>query len=252
MIPIDDSNTLNIKLFPTYPPPPFLLPHHVPLSAVRLESLTDDNWDLTVMLILPFIDGVHSVRQIALLADADYKLVRTAVAHLLYYGCVTLLDVFSFGASYAITAEIGSLVRDPKLQEEGIRYVLQQDSIVAEPSGYGMNGTKLVELYCSFKQGQSLKNWCIEHAEIMEQIDIRRFITFGTIKNFLYRVHKYAIHTLTKASGSITEAWTGGQEFMRFLDGTHCFDEMCTQLMISEKELLRRLKEVGDVQIIQK
>ena len=204
------------------------------------------------MLILPFINGVNSVRQIALLADADYKLVRTAVAHLLYYGCVTLLDVFSFGASYAITAEIGSLVRDPKLQEEGIRYVLQRDNTVADPSIYGISGTKLVELYCSFKQGQSLKNWCIDHAEIMEQIDIRRFITFGTIKNFLYRVHKYPIHTLAKASGGITEAWPGSQEFIRYLDGTHCFDEMCTQLMINEKELLRRLKKIGDVQIIQK
>ena len=36
----------------------------------------------------------------------------------------------------------------------------------------------------------------------------------------------------------------------KYLDGTHCFDEICTDLMISEKELTARLKAWGDVQII--
>ena len=42
----------------------------------------------------------------------------------------------------------------------------------------------------------------------------------------------------------------GDKELERFLDGTHCFDEICTELMISEKELGQRLKARGDVQII--
>ena len=249
MIPIDASNTLNIKLFPTYPTPPPVFPHHVPLSTVRLESLTDDNWDLTMLLILPYIDGVNSVKQIALLADADYKLVKKAVAHLLYYGCAVLLDVFNFGASYAPTAEIGSLVGNIEVQEEARRYVLRPDSTVTEQ---GIDGTKLMELYCSLKQGQSVKSWCIEHAEIMGIIDVRRLITFGVIKGFVYRVHKYAILTSSKSSTGINGARSADVELVKFLDGTHCFDEICTELMTSEKELLARLKDLGDVQIIQK
>ena len=42
----------------------------------------------------------------------------------------------------------------------------------------------------------------------------------------------------------------GDRELERFLDGTHCFDEICTELMISEMELGQRLKTMGDVQII--
>lgn len=42
----------------------------------------------------------------------------------------------------------------------------------------------------------------------------------------------------------------GDRELERFLDGTHCFAEICTELMISEKELGQRLKTRGDVQII--
>ena len=260
MIPIDDSNSLNIKLFPTYPPPPSISPHHVPLSTVRLESLTDDNWDLTMLLILPHINGLNSVKQIALVADADYKLVRKAIEHLLYYGCVILLDVFNFGACYAPTAEMAGFVADKEAQEECRRYVIKPDSGLAgagpenEPR---MVGTRLVELFCSLRQGQSLRNWCMEHADVMGVMDVRRFITFGVIKGFLYRVHKYAIASSpggTDLGGKKEkgEKGAGTAALARYLDGTHCFDEICTELTISEKELVVKLKGFGDVQVIQR
>ncbi|MCJ1484253.1 Nitrogen permease regulator 2 [Schaereria dolodes] len=294
MIPIDASNTLNIKLFPTYPPPPRILPHHVPLSTVRLSTLTDSNWDLTMLLILPYINGLNSVKQIALLADADHKLVRTAIAHLLYYGCILVLDIFQFGGIYAPTAEMATFVTDTDMQAECLKYVLllpdtrlpgaaADNNAALASAGYGVDidGTKLVEWYCSLRQGQPLKSWCVEHADVANVIDMRRFITFGVIKGFLYRVHKYAIAT-TATSPEATESGIGaaaaaaaasrrkrrsgkgsrkgkevvlgpGQEddeLTKFLDGTHCFDEICTELMISEKELMGKLKAMGDVQII--
>ncbi|MCJ1300734.1 Nitrogen permease regulator 2 [Hypocenomyce scalaris] len=265
MIPIDESNTLNIKLFPTYPPPPPISPHHVPLSTVRLESLTDSNWDLTMLLILPYLNGLNSVRQIALLADADYKLVRKAIAHLLYYGCVILLDIFSFGAIYAPTAEMAGFVQDADMQDECARYVAIPDSglpgtggnaALGGEHGQGSSaGIRLVELYCSLKQGQSLKSWCIEHAGALAGLDVRRLITFGVIKGFLYRVHKYAIATSLLAVGGGKQREQKTKEppdagLAKYLDGTHCFDEICTELLISEKELVGRLKGFGDVQII--
>ena len=81
MIPIDELNTLNIKLFPTYPPPPPVKAWHVPIFIVRYEALMDENWDLTMQRIVPYINGVHSVKQIALLADADYRLTRSCIKH---------------------------------------------------------------------------------------------------------------------------------------------------------------------------
>ena len=274
MIPIDDCNTINIKLFPAYPPPPSLAPHNVPLATVRLASLKDDNWDITMLRVIPFIDGINSIRAIALLADADYRLVRKAIAHLIYYGCVMLLDVFSFGACYAPTAEMGAFVADAEMQNEGRRYVLSPESSSgmeypgnsdrAELIRRHVDGSGLVELYFSLRQGHSLRNWCMEHAEVVGIVDIRRFITFGVIKGFLYRVHKYATITgatvtadkhLDRSGGSEGELnkivlGGGDAELSKYLDGMHCFDEICTELMISEKELLARLKTWGDVQII--
>ncbi|MCJ1467726.1 Nitrogen permease regulator 2 [Pseudocyphellaria aurata] len=346
MIPIDDYNTLNIKLFPTYPPPPPLLPHHVPLSTVRLSSLVDQNWDLTMLLILPHINGVNSVAQIALAADADYQLVRKAIRHLLYYNCIFLLDIFSFSAIYAPTAELASFVESPQLQDECARYVTipysdDYDNHNDDHSGHGngmgppllgddlgalISGTELAQLYCSLKQGQSVRHFFIEHAAALDGIDIRRFIIFGVIKGFLYRVHKYAIaispggssssrrlfaahragknKDLFKSTAQVEEDDDGEQGrdndndnndddddndvgdgaesgiakqqqqqqtktkkqrksskadlLTPYLDGTHCFDEICTELQISEKELVARLKEWtggcgsggGEVQII--
>lgn len=271
MIPIDDSNTLNIKLFPTYPPPPPLYPYHVPLSTVRLDSLTDPNWDLTMLRVLPHIDGINSVKQISLLADADYKLVRKAIEHLLYYGCLLLLDIFSFSAIYAPTAELASFVEDVEMQAECARYVaLPVDGHLEGSKRDVIDGFQMVELYLSLKQGQNVKAFYIEHAEIMNKMDVRRFITFGVIKGFLYRVHKYAIATSQtsrrkrdsktrvkqKKTPSISvepgtdEVDSDLAELETFLDGTHCFDEICTELMITEQELMGRLKAIGDVQII--
>ena len=79
----DESNTLNLKLFPTRPPPPSIRNWHVPLSVVRFASLQTSAWDLIVQRILPYIDGVNCVSAIARLSDTDVGLARRAIAHLL-------------------------------------------------------------------------------------------------------------------------------------------------------------------------
>ena len=44
----DDSNAINIKLFPIYAPPPPVKAYQVPICAVQLELIMDVNWDLTM------------------------------------------------------------------------------------------------------------------------------------------------------------------------------------------------------------
>jgi nitrogen permease regulator 2-like protein len=41
------------------------------------------------------------------------------------------------------------------------------------------------------------------------------------------------------------------ERLKKYLDGTHCFDEICTALEISEKELMERIKRYpGEVLVI--
>ncbi|KAL9103601.1 MAG: hypothetical protein Q9163_001365 [Psora crenata] len=313
MIPISDTtSTLNIKLFPIYPPPPPLHAHQVPLLTVKVDQMVDSSWDLTMCRILPFINGIHSVKRIALLADTDLKLTRKAIKHLLHYGCAILLDIFSFSAVYAPTPAMAEFVQNEAMQqEECLRYValpcLQRPTPASNSNGNGNNGvdmdmymhahnrhlhnddlvveesspmstTRLIELYLSLHQGQSVKAWCAEHPSVPKALDVRRFITFGVIKGFLYRVHRYAIAASVvsstarkgkslqqqrsrrvqgeeKLKGDADDDVEGEENedeegLGKYLDGTHCFDEICTDLMISEKDLMGRLKAWGDVQII--
>ncbi|KAM5456825.1 Nitrogen permease regulator 2 [Microsporum audouinii] len=260
MIPIDELNTLNVKLFPLYPSPPIVKAWHVPLFTVRCETFMDENWDLTMRRIVPYINGINSVRKISILSDADFTLTCRAIRHLIYYGCAFLLDIFSFSAIYAPTAEFSStIVPDKQMQCECARYVnicfspsgipsssaksmftvaassstshqkgsvprsshgisvssddpwVEHDSIwpkidtsIPSTSGEGsskfnsktiVDGVGLVELYSSLKQGQTVKQWYLKHMRELANIDVRRFITFGVIKGFLYRVHKYPFAT---------------------------------------------------------
>ncbi|GME23335.1 bap31 domain protein [Neofusicoccum parvum] len=141
MIPIeiqDDSNTINLKLFPTRLPPAPVHAWHVPLLTIDLEMYTAPSAmnphsfsnrcatlssDLTLTRILPYIDGINSVSFISQLADTDLGLTRKAIQHLVYYDCVVLLDIFQFGAMYAPTPIIAHFFTDEAALAECARYV---------------------------------------------------------------------------------------------------------------------------------
>ncbi|KAG8533874.1 uncharacterized protein KY384_001615 [Bacidia gigantensis] len=300
MIPVDGTTTtLNIKLFPLYPTPPRVEDWQVPLLTVNLEDMKEEEcWDLTLLQVLPHIDGVNSIKRISTLADADSKLVRKAIRELVYYGCTVLLDIFTFSAIYAPTESIGNLVTDVAMQDECLHYItipsfsttttLPPPTLLSPSDTNGdITPTRLIELYTSLSQGQSLKTWILSHGgeTLVKTIDIRRFITFGVIKGFLYRVHRYAAASDNlpsskhksvkkgkgllqqqrrqetqplgqkkqgKGDGAHDENHDEGemQNLAPFLDGTHCFDKICTDLGISERELMARLKKYGNVQII--
>ncbi|KAK6539293.1 Nitrogen permease regulator 2 [Orbilia ellipsospora] len=282
MIPINESNTINLKLFPVIPPPAPIKAFHVPISTVRFESIMDSNWDLTMQRIIPYIDGINSVRRISELADADYTLTKKCISELLYYGCIIIVDVFRFANIYAVNSELCAFVNDSTgLHEECQAYISSTGRILDFPS--------ILELYTSLRQGLSVAEWSLENAERLRDVDVRRFIQFGIIKGFLYRVHKYpvriddgtgavaAVNPPLAAGagsavslpglmmggglggadtmGSLVAGKTGksittgsgilmadkGLPLLRFLDGAHHFDSICTDLQQSEKEVLKNL-----------
>ncbi|AEO70178.1 225ef28f-1ed3-4656-9704-568af9a4f778 [Thermothielavioides terrestris] len=101
MIPVDDANTINMKLFPHHPTPPEVKGWHVPVAKMKFADVVDPTWDLTLQRVIAHIDGVSDVRRIAFLADVSLELTQLALRHLLYYDTILLLDMFFFGACYA-------------------------------------------------------------------------------------------------------------------------------------------------------
>ncbi|KAI9729281.1 MAG: Nitrogen permease regulator 2 [Cirrosporium novae-zelandiae] len=125
MIPIDDSNTLNTKLFPLLPPPPQIPPYSVPLLLIQPSLLSSSTLqpslsppltpsalspDLLLLLLLPHINGINSVARISRLANVSLKITTEVLRCLLWQHAIMLLDIFSFGAVYACTEAIGELI----------------------------------------------------------------------------------------------------------------------------------------------
>ncbi|KAF7584509.1 Nitrogen permease regulator 2 family protein [Clavispora lusitaniae] len=264
-IPIDSANSVDIKLFPILPPPVNLKAFQVPILQVKLHSLIDVNWDPTMVKILPYINGLNSVKRISELADADYLLTKQCIQHLMHYQCITMVDIFQFSNIYAPTNNIGDFLKPNGMAEDCQAYVISTSDWSASSSNpltprtpvtpltpgllgksvkdsensdsanssyfvhkniasstspltknslgrSGPGGTvwrqtihvpskaTLFYLYRSLNQGQTIKEWYIQHQKALKNIDVRRFINFGVVRGITYRVHSYPIlHSVTKS-----------------------------------------------------
>lgn len=206
-IPIDLANSVDIKLFPSLPAPALLQPHQVPMLTVRLSLLVDVAWDPTMVRLLPYINGINSVRKISVLAGAEYTLVAQCIQHLMHYQCIVLVDVFQFSAIYAPTNRVGDFLTVPEMAEDCQAYVITQADVppLSRTQDYFKElkipaKATLFYLYRLLNQGQTIKEWWIQHQKMLRNIDVRRFINFGVVRGILYRVHLYPVlHLATKA-----------------------------------------------------
>ncbi|ETP30888.1 hypothetical protein, variant 2 [Phytophthora nicotianae P10297] len=186
-IPVDTANIVNLKLFPTLQDPAPVFEYQVPVAIRDLRALLENSeWDLALQQIVPFIDGVRYVKRISLEADVEIAIVKKCVRQLLYYGCVTLIDIFLHSNIYANTPKIAVLANDPKLQAECAVYISKSGH--APPSF-----ARIFALYCSVQPSLRMSDFCVVYSESLTFIDVRRFITFGLIHGFLRRVHRYPI-----------------------------------------------------------
>ncbi|GAV26966.1 hypothetical protein PMKS-000427 [Pichia membranifaciens] len=253
MIPIDASNSVDLKLFPISPPPPQVHSHDVPIALVKLYLLIDSLWDPTMLKIMPFINGINSIAQISELSDANLDLTKECIRHLLHYKSIALLDIFQFQNHYTITSLIGNFLRDPDMANACQDYVLNvkgtfsdiplksttrrqsntnsissnmnelyglsasyssaknarkpelltMDSSSSNPFGSQKkqqirkltlpSKATLFQLYNSLNSNMSVSQWYMENAKLLEFIDVRKFITFGTRNGIITRIHWYPV-----------------------------------------------------------
>ncbi|KAJ3192249.1 Nitrogen permease regulator 2 [Irineochytrium annulatum] len=197
-IPIDDANMINLKLLPTYPNPEPVRDWQVPVALLNIEKVMDKFWDMTLLRIVPFVNGVNSVKRIAELSDVEQELVRIGIQHLLYYGCIKMMDIFQFCNVYAVAPTINTLLTSPDIQSECREFVCRRINTdtpsLHRPPPTPPSFPILFRLYCSLKHGLTVREWVEENAEFCHHLDVRRFISFGVIKGFVYRVHKYPVY----------------------------------------------------------
>lgn len=265
----------------------------VPLLIRELPDPERWTWDLVLEKVRPHMDGVNHVKRIARLADVDLKLVKKAVWELVLHERVMVLDIFHFQAVYALTSEFALFTKNVEVVEECRNYVAidPKDGMFAsvlgketleEASRAPPDKSTIVELYAILKPGLSIADFCLAHQDLLANIDVRRFITFGVIKGFLRRLHKYALALdppdfqpvpAPPSATDLDEAWrkaalssgwatppTDGAgilqdkldeeararqeevELVRYLDGKHCLDKVCVEMGLQERKLLEKIK----------
>ncbi|CCH62048.1 hypothetical protein TBLA_0G01010 [Henningerozyma blattae CBS 6284] len=124
LIPIDEGNSVDIKIFPSMVPPSISISYEdVPVAMVDLSHVMDVNWDPTMLKIVPFIDSINSISRIAALSNSDVDFVVECIRHLVYYQLVILSDIFQFTNIYAPTSRLRDFLTDINLATDCQTYV---------------------------------------------------------------------------------------------------------------------------------
>lgn len=118
----------------------------------------------------------------------------------------------------------------------------------------------LFELYCSLRQGKLLHEWISQNKGLLGGIDVRRFISFGVIKGFLYRVHRYPILTENNNDKRMNDKSRSLRKYFlslwslipRHLNGKIHMDGLCTMLECSVKDVEDQLAQFENVQWVWK
>jgi hypothetical protein len=176
----------------------------VPLLVRELPDQRGWTWDLVLEKVHPFVDGVNHVKRIARLADVDLKLVKKAIWELVLHERVLLLDIFHFQAVYTLTAAFALFVGNLSVIDECRAYVaidpkhsmfasVLDPQVLSESSPETPSRATILSLYSTLKPGLSVADFCLAHQTLLANIDVRRLVTFGVIKGFLKRMHKFAL-----------------------------------------------------------
>ncbi|KAL3817777.1 hypothetical protein ACHAXA_002421 [Cyclostephanos tholiformis] len=98
---LDDANLLGLRLFRPPPPPvPYVPDHAVPILLRPDWQLQTYDWDLTINWIVPHIDGIKHVRQIAASTEVDMDMVRACLRVLRHHNVLAHVDVFRYRNVY--------------------------------------------------------------------------------------------------------------------------------------------------------
>ena len=175
-----------------------------------------EEWDLALRRVIPFVDGVSHVKKICQAAAMEPPAVSKALQHLLYYGCIRMLDIFQFSNIYIVLPTLRDLYSNTILQ----RACLQTVAInPAEPVDF----QSVFSTYAQFQPDTIVKTIVLRSRLEELNIDIRALIQFGLLNGLIRRIHKYPVSI---ASNSSTITSSSISNVHQMVDGKHSYDEI--------------------------
>ena len=216
-VQINSFNKLGLKVIPRLIDPPEVMDYQVPVAICDISELATQEWDLSLLKILPFVDDKRHVKLIAQLSGVAPVITRRCIRQLLYFRCVQLVDIFMYSNKYACTTRVIELAENYDLQKHCLNYVWAG-------SGEPPTHMKVFRLYIALRPTLEFKDFCIQHDTEGQGIDDRRFICFGLLHGLIRRVHEYPV--LACAVPSFDSKYTEKMGYEEFCKNTeYCFFE---------------------------
>lgn len=109
----DNANYLCVQLFSSSSQDIPLVVHDydVPIFVTRNPSaLSNLPWDISLLHMVPHIDGFSSAHKISVEAAMDIVCVKSCLRVLQYYGCIVIGDIFQFSNCYHVTERVAALL----------------------------------------------------------------------------------------------------------------------------------------------
>lgn len=255
----NEANRINLKLFPTLCAPPEPLDHEVPVLMLDVNKAGKGGWDLAILEVLPFINGVNFLKRIADLSGINIDIVRKAIWILRYFGCVAMVDVFKFTNVYVPTRKIHELYKDKELQKQAVAFIRLSNETPAPPFSL------IFRFYSLLERGLRMKEFCVKHQLLEKNINPHSFVVFGLVNKFIARVHKYPIsrprhidanqqelEAAVAPSSSAVPAVVDrtARDGISYMNGTHSYDELCLLFHKSYNEVDSDIRASPDCVII--
>lgn len=182
-------------------------------TAERFSFL--DQWDLALRRVIPFIDGISHVKKICRSAQMDLPAVSKALQHLLYFGCIKMLDIFQFSNIYTVLPNLRTLYSDTVLQRACV------ESIAVDPSK-PVDFQAVFALYAQCQPDTSVRDLVLRSNLEELNVDVRALIQFGLLNGILRRIHKYPVSIAANSSSVASIIHNVHQ----MIDGKHSYDEI--------------------------
>lgn len=198
-------------------------------SSADLSSPAFDfqiEWDLALRRVIPFIDGIAHVKKICQLTAMELPAVSKALQHLLYYGCIKMLDIFQFSNIYAVQPALRDLYADQALQRAAL------GTLAIDPTK-PIEFASIFSIYSQFQPDTNVRSIVLKLQLEDLNIDIRALIQFGLLNDFIRRIHKYPVSISANASNAHSTIHNVHQ----MIDGKHSYDEIAVAHDLAPSEL---------------
>jgi hypothetical protein len=195
-------------------------------SAHTRRSDYQEEWDLALRRIIPFVDGVAHVKKICAMTSMELPAVSKALQHLLYYNCIKMIDIFQFSNIYTTQSSLRDLYSDPMLQKACL------ETIIADRNK-PIDFHAVFALYSQFQPDVTVRNIVLRNNLEDLNVDIRTVVQFGLLNGLIRRVHKYPV-SIAATSSSVTSVIYNVHQMV---DGKHSYDEIAVAHDLPYSEL---------------